>query len=552
MLSSLSISNFALIKNSELFFDKGFNVILGQSGAGKSILIDALSFVLGGKADKSFIRSNEKMLKVDAVFDNISDALKGQLEELGIDCEDELVLSRSLNVDGKSIIRVNGSLVVLKTLKEITLNLIDFCGQHDSVGLLNVSNHLALLDRFIGNDVNILLADIESLYDKVVEIDKNISRLGGNETERNRLKEILKFQISEIEQAALEVGEDESLEKRYKFISSAENIVEKVGAVLQKIEQDTDSVTSRLFEAKSLLNSLNDFPSLAECRDRLESAYYEIKDVAEILDDVVRNTDFDENELERLDKRLDLIKDLKRKYGNSIESILSFKDDIKKQLDELENSEFTINKLDKEKKEITKQLETKCEGLSKLRREYAVVLEDKLKEELADLQMKGTNFKVNFDKTNITKKGFDAVKFVFSANVGQDMRDLSKTASGGELSRLLLAFKNIMLDKENKPTVVFDEIDSGISGQTAGKVADKLNKISKYVQVICITHTPVVASKGDEFVLVTKSLQNGETVSSANVIEGDEIVNQIAALLDGNEIISSTALEHAKKLLGKE
>ena len=552
MLSSLSISNFALIKNSELFFDKGFNVILGQSGAGKSILIDALSFVLGGKADKSFIRSNEKMLKVDAVFDNISDALKGQLEELGIDCEDELVLSRSLNVDGKSIIRVNGSLVVLKTLKEITLNLIDFCGQHDSVGLLNVSNHLALLDRFIGNDVNILLADIESLYDKVVEIDKNISRLGGNETERNRLKEILKFQISEIEQAALEVGEDESLEKRYKFISSAENIVEKVGAVLQKIEQDTDSVTSRLFEAKSLLNSLNEFPSLAECRDRLENAYYEIKDVAEILDDVVRNTDFDENELERLDKRLDLIKDLKRKYGNSIESILGFKDDIKKQLDELENSEFTINKLDKEKKEITKQLETKCEGLSKLRREYAVVLEDKLKEELADLQMKGTNFKVNFDKTNITKKGFDAVKFVFSANVGQDMRDLSKTASGGELSRLLLAFKNIMLDKENKPTVVFDEIDSGISGQTAGKVADKLNKISKYVQVICITHTPVVASKGDEFVLVTKSLQNGETVSSANVIDGDEIVNQIAALLDGNEVISSTALEHAKKLLGKE
>lgn len=330
MLSSLSISNFALIKNSELFFDKGFNVILGQSGAGKSILIDALSFVLGGKADKSFIRSNEKMLKVDAVFDNISDALKGQLEELGIDCEDELVLSRSLNVDGKSIIRVNGSLVVLKTLKEITLNLIDFCGQHDSVGLLNVSNHLALLDRFIGNDVNILLADIESLYDKVVEIDKNISRLGGNETERNRLKEILKFQISEIEQAALEVGEDESLEKRYKFISSAENIVEKVGAVLQKIEQDTDSVTSRLFEAKSLLNSLNEFPSLAECRDRLENAYYEIKDVAEILDDVVRNTDFDENELERLDKRLDLIKDLKRKYGNSIESILGFKDDIKK------------------------------------------------------------------------------------------------------------------------------------------------------------------------------------------------------------------------------
>ena len=552
MLSSLSISNFALIKKSELFFDKGFNVILGQSGAGKSILIDALSFVLGGKADKSFIRTNEKMLKVDAVFDNISDVLKSQLEELGIDCEDELILSRSLNIDGKSVIRVNGSLVVLKTLKEITLNLIDFCGQHDSVGLLNVSNHLALLDRFIGNDVNILLSNIESLYDKVSEIDKNIARLGGNETERNRLKEILKFQISEIEQASLEIGEDDSLEERYKFISSAEKIVEKVGTVLQSIEQDADSVTGRLFEAKSLLSSLSDFPALSECRDRLESAYYEIKDVAEVLDDIVRNTDFDENELERLDKRLDLIKDLKRKYGNSIENILSFKEDIKNQLDELENSEFTINKLDKEKKDLTKQLEEKCEELSKLRHEYAIVLEDKLKDELADLQMKGTNFKVNFDRTSITKKGFDAVKFVFSANAGQDMRDLSKTASGGELSRLLLAFKNIMLDKENKLAVVFDEIDSGISGQTAGKVADKLNKISKYVQIICITHTPVVASKGDEFILVTKSLQNGETISNASVIEGDEIVSQIAALLDGSEIVSTTAIEHAKKLLGKE
>ncbi len=549
MLSSLFISNLALIKNCEIDFKKGFNVILGQSGAGKSILIDALSFVLGAKADKTLIRSKENTMRVEAVFDHLSESIKETLTSLDIEFEDELILSRTLNLDGKSTIRVNGVPVVLKTLKEITLNLIDFCGQHDNVGLINENNHLSLLDRFIGDKAYSLLEEISKECDNFAEIEKEIKSLGGNETERNRLKEILSFQIQEIESANLQEGEEEELKERFKFISASENICEKVGGAVSKLDEGVNAVTNGLFEAKNLLSSFSEFQDIAECQERLNSAYYEIKDVAEVLEGIVKNTDFDESELERIDNRLDLIKSLKKKYGADITEILKFLQDAKERLDNLENSEFMINKLDAKKEKCLQNLNQLCSKLSTLRKENALILEDKIKLELNDLQMKGTNFKVQFDKSEIGRKGFDVVKFIFSANAGQEMKDLSKTASGGELSRLLLAFKGIMLDKENVATVVFDEIDSGISGQTAGKVAEKLGKIAEFVQVICITHTPVVASKGDEFILVSKKNENGETVSNAKVIEGEEVIEQIARLIDGNENVSSTALDHAKKLL---
>lgn len=549
MLSSLYISNLALIKNCEINFKKGFNVILGQSGAGKSILIDALNFVLGAKADKTLIRSNEKLMRVEAVFENLNEKIKDNLNSLEIECEDQLILSRTLNADGKSTIRVNDIPVTTKTLKEITSNLMDFCGQHDNVGLINENNHLSILDHFIGDEVDAILEKISIECDNLSEIDSEIKALGGNETERNRLKEILAFQIQEIENANLVEGEEEELSERFKFISQGENICEKVGGAVSKLDEGMNSVTSELFEAKNLLSSFSDFQDIADCQERLNSAYYEIKDVAEILDGIVKNTDFDENELERIDKRLDLIKGLKKKYGKDITEILSFLKETKERLANIENSEFALNKLNVKKEKAFKNLNDLSEELSSIRKKYALILEEKIKAELNDLQMKGTLFKVDFSRCEIGRKGFDAVKFIFSANLGQEMKDLSKTASGGELSRLLLAFKSIMLNKENVATVVFDEIDSGISGQTAGKVAEKLNKIAEFVQVICITHTPVVASKGDEFILVTKRSEDGETISNAEIIKGEEIVEQIARLIDGNENVSSTALEHARKLL---
>ena len=550
MLSSLFISNFALIKNCEVNFNKGFNVILGQSGAGKSILIEAISFVLGAKADKTLLRTGENLMKVEAVFDDVSEKTKSKLEELGIDSDDELVISRTLNLDGKSVIRVNGSVVVLKALKEITADFVDFCGQHDSVGLINTNNHLAFLDKFIGSDVDGYLTQLDGYFNELNEIEKKIKALGGDDSERNRLKEILKFQIEEIENANLTLGEEEELRDKFNYISSAEKISENVGEALNKIEKDNFSASGLVFEAKSALSTLGEFESISNCQDRLESVYFELKDIAETLEGVLESTDYDPVELERIDKRLDLIKDLKRKYGKNIGEILKFLDDAKQRLEELSDSEELLVKLSVQKGAVLNKIAETSSKLSTLRKEKAHGLEKRIENELNDLQMKGTSFKVNFEKCEPTRKGQDLVKFIFSANVGEELKDLSKTASGGELSRLLLAFKNIMLDKES--TVVFDEIDSGISGQTAGKVAEKLRNISKYLQTILITHTPVVASKGDEFILVEKHTENGETISTARSIKGDEIVKEIAGLIDGNENISTTALNHAKELLSKK
>ncbi len=550
MLSSLFISNLALIKNCEINFNKGFNVILGQSGAGKSILIDAISFVLGAKADKTLMRTGENLMKVEAVFDNITEKTKKKLENIGIECDDELIISRSLNSDGKSVIRVNGSVVVLKNLRDITEDFVDFCGQHDSVGLINVNNHLALLDSFIGREAEEHLKTLNSYFDELQEIDKKIKALGGDDAERNRLKEILKFQIDEIENANLITGEEEELKEKFNYISASEKISENLSLALNYLERESVSASGLVFDAKTLLSSLSEFDNISDCQDRLNSVYYELKDIAETLENILDNTDYDPVSLERIDKRLDLIKDLKRKYGKNIEEILKFLENAKGRLEELNNGEELLTLLDRQRGELLGKIEDASSKLSALRKEKAKVFESKLEKELNDLQMKGTSFKVNFEKGELSRKGQDEVKFVFSANIGEELKDLSKTASGGELSRLLLAFKNIMLDKES--TVIFDEIDSGISGQTAGKVAEKLKNISKYLQTICITHTPVVASKGDEFILVTKESGNGETVSNAQIIHGDEVVREIANLIDGSEKISKTAINHAKELLLKK
>lgn len=549
MLSSLFISNLALIKNCEVNFHSGLNVILGQSGAGKSILIDAISFVLGAKADKSLLRTGENMMKVEAVFDNLTEKTKAKLTDYGIDFDDQLVLSRTFSADGKSVIRANGSVVILKTLKDITESFVDFCGQHDSVGLLNSNNHLLLLDKFIGKEAEEYLKILGEQFDELQTIDKKIKSLGGDDAERNRLKEILKFQIAEIESASLTDGEEEELKEKFDYISSAEKISENVGEALNLLEHGNLSASTSVFEAKTLLSQLGNFENIAECEERLNSAYYELKDIAETLEGVLNGTDYDPISLERIDKRLDLIKDLKRKYGKNIAEILAFKDDAKAKLDDLLESADILQKLSAERNVLCEKIDEIAQKLSSLRKLKAKDLEGQIEKELADLQMQGTSFRVHFEKINPTRKGEDEVKFVFSANAGQELKDLSKTASGGELSRLLLAFKNII--KDSQSTIIFDEIDSGISGQTAGKVAEKLQNISKYLQTILITHTPVVASKGNHFILVTKAIEAGEAISVARKIEGEEVVVEIASLIDGGENISQTAINHARELICK-
>lgn len=549
MLASLSLSNVALIKKQTIDFKNGFNCLLGQSGAGKSIIMDALSFSLGAKADKTLIRSGETTMRVDAVFVELSEEEIKLLNEWEIDYEGELIISRTLSVDGKSSVKFNGFPVTAKMLKEFSERLADFCGQHDSVGLLNVNSHLSLLDKFIGKEADEIKAEVETLYDEVKETEKKISSLGGSEGEREKLKDLLEFQVKEIESAELQVGEEEELKERFEFISSAEKIFEVVGDVLNKLDEQNGNVTAMLYESKNELSSLSNFKDIDSCRERLENCYYEVKDVAEVLEDVKRNTDFDSREMERIDARLDLIKKLSKKYGRTIENILEYKDKIKLQLEELENSQQTLEELQTALAGQKEKLQIACQKLSVLRKKYAELFEKQIMRELEDLQMKGTYFTVNFEETDATRNGFDGVKFMFSANIGQEARDLHKTASGGELSRLLLAFKNVMLEKDPVQTIIFDEIDSGISGHTAGKLAEKLVNISKFTQIICITHTPVVASRANEFLFVEKQVIDGNTISTVKTLSGDEVVREVARLIDGGIDASTTAIEHAKNLL---
>ena len=548
MISSLSLSNVALIKKQNISFENGFNCLLGQSGAGKSIIIDALSFVLGAKADKTLIRSGETQMRVDATFVDYSKEVSAFLSEQDIDEDNELIVTRTLSIDGKSSVKVNGFPMNAKTLQTLSALLIDFCGQHDSVGLLNTQNHIAILDQFGSEEIEPCKSDVAVLYDELRRVDSEISSLGGNEQERERTKELLKYQIEEIEEANLTVGEDSELKEKFEFMSAAENIFDKLNDVLLKLDTNRENANALVYEAKSELNEFSNFKNIDECRERLENCYYELKDITETLADIKRNTEFDPQELERIDERLELIKKLSRKYGKTIEDMLRFLEESKSKLETLENSEFILEKLQKQREKVLLDLENACKKLSDVRKKVASVLEEKIVSELADLEMKGTFFKVDFEKSDFSKNGFDNVKFMFSANKGQEIKDLHKTASGGELSRLLLAFKNIMLDKEGVQTVVFDEIDSGISGHTAGRLAEKVANISKYTQVICITHTPVVASKANNFLLVEKKVVDDNTISTVKTLSGDEPIVEVARLIDGGKDVSATAIEHSKKL----
>lgn len=548
MLSSLSLNNVALIKKQTIEFGKGFNCLLGQSGAGKSIIISALNFSLGAKADKNLVRTGETLLRVDAVFSDLSTEVVEFLTEQEIEVEDEIIITRTLTPEGKSSIKINGFPVTVKLLQNLSELLADFCGQHDSVGLLNVNNHLMLLDRFVGKEIEPLKLELSDKIDQLKECEKKIDRLGGSDIERARTKEILQYQIQEIESANLVAGEMETLRERFDFISSAENIFDKVGESVSKLEEQRDSVTTLLYDVKTALSSFTNFKELEECYSRIENCYYEVKDIVETLDNIKNSTEFDPIELERIDTRLDLIKKLTKKYGKTVEDVLLYLEKCKSDLEELEDSEFTLNKLQKEKLTLEKEVLEICHKLSEKRKEFASKLEIQIMNQLEDLEMKGTYFKVDFQQVDFSKKGFDSVKFMFSANKGQEAKDLNKTASGGELSRLMLAFKNVLLDKEKVQTVVFDEIDSGISGHTAGKLAEKIANISKYVQVICITHTPVVASKANTFLLVEKHIVENTTVSNIKKLNDSEAIIEVARLIDGGKEVSDTAIEHAKKL----
>lgn len=550
MLQSLTIKNVALISSLTIDFGQGFNVLLGETGAGKSIIFDALNFVLGSKADKTLIRTGEDSMRVDALFTSLSKTAIESLKEFGYD-EDEISLSRTMNVDGKSVIRINGIASTLSILKIVGQILVDSYSQHESIDLLKSKNHLSMVDKFAGEQIRSLKDKVKLDYEEYHNILSQITSLGGDRFERERTKSMLEYEVKQLEDASLTPNEDVEIKQRRDLLNSSEKILQAINTCLEELAENNQSAINLLQLSSLALSGLTTFDKLYESKQRLDSLRYELEDICDGLVSLKDSIDFDEQELELMDRRYDLIKSLTSKYGGSIEKALEYLDSAKNRLMQLEDSDYLIEKLNKQKDKVYENLLISCEKLSLKRREIAEIIESKITKELKELNMKSSKFKVKFSRLKEpTSNGYDGVEFEFSANLGQDIKALSKTASGGELSRFMLAIKNIFAQIGSAQTLIFDEIDAGISGETGNVVGAKLNNITSFAQVICITHLPQVASYGDNFYYVSKMTRDGNTFTEVKELHGQDIVYNIARIVGGDSV-SEIALKHAQEMREK-
>ncbi len=490
-------------------------------------------------------------MRVDALFSNSSLFVNEFLQEIGVEECEEILISRQLSVDGKGSLRVNGLPMTVVLVKKLGALLVDSYSQHESTALLNSKNHLYMLDKFGGEEIAQLKSRVAEEVSNLNELKRKLAELGGDRFERERTKSLLEYQIEEIEKADLQVGEDEEIKERLHFISNAEKIYEGLNLALQLLKDSSSSALSSLQESESVLGALTSFSSeIDSCKDRLSSARYELDDIVDTLKGVQENLSFDEREFDRLDRRYDLIKLLTKKYGGSVEKCLEFYNDSKARFDQLCDADGLIEKYEAEIKNISEKLNKIATELSTKRKEVAGKIEDKIVSELRELGMKSTIFKVNFAVKEISSSGIDDVEFVFSANKGQEVKSLSKTASGGEMSRFMLALKNIFAEIGSARTLIFDEIDSGISGETGNIVGSKIGALTSFAQVICITHLPQVACYGDCFHFVSKKEDEKSTYTQVKTLDESEIVYQIARMTGGDNV-SELALSHAREMRAK-
>lgn len=557
MLQQLVINNIAIISNLQVELGVGLNVFSGETGAGKSIIIDSINFVLGKRADKSLIRYGQTQASVCATFD-IADcnATKEVLQNVDVDNDDDILcIKRTMTLDGKNTCSVNGVKITLAILREITSTLVDVYGQHESTAMLDDSNHLALLDEYCKDEI----AELKDAQAKYYSQYRNtLSRLQkyGSMSELNKNVDLLAYQIKEIVDADLKEGEEEDLLATRRMMNNSQKIVTALTTAYNLIAQDEGSVLERLSIATKELEKISDDVSeIDEYLERIDGCTSELKDLASSLQDLAESCEFDGQQYEYIEQRLDLIRRLKKKYGSSIEEILQYKDKLQEEYDFYCDGEAQMEILQRQLEQEKRLLVDNSVALSMLRRKYARKLGDNIQSELSELGMKNCQFDAKFDVEptdedlidKITSNGFDSPVFLFSANAGQPVRELSKIISGGELSRFMLAVKSTLAGLEGVDSMIFDEIDSGISGRTAQVVAQKLYQISKSRQVLAITHLPQLASMADHNYLIDKSVQDGETNTTLTKLYGDELINELARLIGGSQS-SQVAIEHAKEL----
>ena len=549
MLQSLTIKNVALIDELTINLGDGFNVLTGETGAGKSLIIDSLALLLGEKADKNLISYGKDFASVEAVFETNLQQVLNKLEEFGLDRENTIVIFRKLSKDGKNECRVNGKSFTLSMLKEITAPLMDLHGQFQHQELLKESVQLMTLDEFAGAEIKQKKNEFKQLYLKLKSIKKQLSNYNFDSKDREKLLDMYAYQINEIEEANFLPGEEEELKEFRIKILNQEKIISSLRRSQSLFEES--GITSQI---KRLEREFGDvvkyLPQKQELADRISSLKYEAEDIESEIESIDDELYFDEYAAQENEKRLDLLTSLKKKYGANIEEINLYLTQIKTEYDKLKNSSEIIEKLEKEQADVTGLIVAKANELTLARKKYAEIFAAKVKSELAELSMKSAKFEIEFSENgveNCDETGFDKIEFMFTANSGQPLRPLNKVASGGEMSRFMLAVKNITAGIIQVGTMIFDEIDTGISGETANALAMKLAKIGKSYQVICVTHLAQVASFGTTHFFINKYEIDGRTKTQLKLLDDEEKILEIARLIGGK--VSEFSLNHAKLML---
>ncbi len=549
MLSQLFIKNIAVIESASVDFENGFNVFTGETGAGKSILIDAINAVLGGRTSRDLVRTGESKAFVSAVFSDISPKVKTTLAELGYDAEeDELMISREISSEGKNVCKINARPATVSALKQLSGVLIDVHGQHDSIILQNPELHIGYIDAF-GDTGAELLAYRES-YKAMKETERAIKKISMDDSDKEARIDLLKYQIGEIEAAAVEDGEEDELLALSKRIKSSENIMELVSGTVAALDGDNGS-SGALDELETVIKNAEElaeyFSAFEGVSEKFKSTYYELEEFANDVKSCADELDFDPQLQNRTEKRLDEIFRLKRKYGGSVEAMFAYYDKAVKELDGIEFSEERLEKLNKEYAVLKKATEKKAAALTQKRLSAAEIFEHAVMDELSYLNMPNVRFGVNFERTDFTDSGCDSIEFYIAKNAGEPLKPLAKIASGGELSRIMLSIKNVLADKDDVGTLIFDEVDTGISGAAAQKVGKKLKQASKGRQIICVTHLAQVAAFADNHLLISKATEKGKTFTSVISLDEEGKICELARIMGGE--ITNSLKNSAKELL---
>ena len=542
MLIQLNIKNFALIEEMTIDFSEGFNILSGETGAGKSIMIDAIDFVLGGKFSKSLIRTGKERTYVEALFTIENDSIKKILEELDIEYDDIVIVSRESHQNGKNLIKINGKSFITSQLRKLGCKLLDIHGQHQNADLLQRATHIVQLDDFIGESIYDIIKKFTFEKEKLLEVQDKIKRIEGNE-DREKLLDYLKFQIEDIEKAKLKENEEEDLKEEYNILANAEKINNALLSAHNLLNNNEEfTVINSLSKVLHELSSIeNHFEKIKSNKESIEGAFYTLEECSREIRDMAEEIVFDNDALEKVNSRIYEINQYKKKYAPSIPEILEYHEKIKREYDEIISSEKIIKELKEKELIIINKMKEISLKLHEIRSKKAKELQENILSELKFVGLEKSRMEIRVEiKDNFNERGFDEVTFFISTNPGEPLMPLEKVLSGGELSRIMLALKCVFAEKDKIPTLIFDEIDTGISGAVAQRVGEKMYQLSNTHQIICITHLPQIAVLSDYHYFVMKKVNNNKTFTEIKVLLKEEKEIEISKMLSGDEVTEAT------------